>query len=104
MKHFFAIPVFLILLTSFSPIAKAQQPAAPVLRGANVATELTEKDVRDVIEVCEANQLSWAYHAYRENDLWDPERSNFKKSDTTQKKTTPRLELLKEFFDRNESE
>ena len=90
----------------FQPAAQfAQSTGIPVLVGEFSCPRwlgtMGNQYLRDVIKVCEADQLSWAYHAYRENDLWDPERSNFEKSDISQQETTPRLELLKEFFARN---
>jgi endoglucanase len=57
--------------------------------------------LRDVIEVCEAHGWSWAYHAYREWEGWDAERSNTEREDRERKASTPRLELLKSFFARN---
>jgi hypothetical protein len=54
--------------------------------------------LRDVIEVCESHGWSWAYHAWREWEGWDAERSNVDRSDTARRETTPRLELLKSFF------
>jgi hypothetical protein len=38
--------------------------------------------------------FSWAYHAYRESQIWDAERNNFDRNDQSRKKTTPRKELL----------
>jgi aryl-phospho-beta-D-glucosidase BglC (GH1 family) len=57
--------------------------------------------LRDVIEVAESHGWSWAYHAWREWEGWDAERDNFKREDRERKATTPRLELLKQFFGRN---
>jgi len=70
--------------------------SAPRWRGADANAYL-----RDVIEVCEAHGWSWAYHAYREWEGWDAERSNTDRDDRERKATTPRLELLKSFFARN---
>jgi hypothetical protein len=57
--------------------------------------------VRDVIEICEEHGWSWAYHASREADVWDAERSNDGRSDHRWRLTTPRLEILEGFFRRN---
>jgi aryl-phospho-beta-D-glucosidase BglC (GH1 family) len=70
--------------------------SAPRWRGEDANAYL-----RDVIEVCEAHGWSWAYHAYREWEGWDAERSNTDRDDRERKATTPRLELLKGFFARN---
>jgi len=57
--------------------------------------------LRDVIDVCESRGWSWAYHAYREWEGWDAERSNTDREDRERRSTTPRLELLKSYFSRN---
>ena len=48
----------------------------------------------DLITVCNEFGFSWAYHAYRESQIWDAERNNFDKNDNSRKITTPRKELL----------
>ena len=63
--------------------------------------EAGNRYIRDVIEICEQHGWSWAYHAWREWEGWDAERSNTEKSDTARKAVTPRLELLKSFYRRN---
>ena len=70
--------------------------SAPRWRG-----EDANRYLRDVIEVCEAHGWSWAYHAYREWEGWDAERSNTDRNDRVRKATTPRLELLKSYFAHN---
>ena len=70
--------------------------SAPRWRG-----EDANRYLRDVIEVCEANHWSWAYHAWREWEGWDAERNNTDRADQARQATTPRLELLKSFFARN---
>ena len=64
--------------------------------------ESGNKWLADVISVYEDFGFSWAYHAYRENTLWDAEASNFVVEDTARKKTTPRKELLIKAFTLNE--
>jgi endoglucanase len=56
--------------------------------------------VRDVIEVCEKYGWSWAYHAWREASVWDAERDNFDRKSLERKASTPRLDLLREFWSR----
>jgi aryl-phospho-beta-D-glucosidase BglC (GH1 family) len=48
----------------------------------------------DMISVFNEFGFSWAYHAYRESQIWDAERNNFDRNDQSRKKTTPRKELL----------
>lgn len=57
--------------------------------------------LRDVIEVAEASGWSWAYHAWREFHGWDAEMSNTSEADRARYPSTPRLDLLREFFARN---
>lgn len=57
--------------------------------------------LKDQIEVYEENGFSWAYHAFRENQLWDAEMNNYNKTDTIRIKTTPRKELLIKAFSLN---
>ena len=70
--------------------------SAPRWRGADA-----NRYIRDVIEICEEHGWSWAYHSFREADVWDAEMSNEDKTDRQRRPTTPRLELLKSFFQRN---
>ncbi len=57
--------------------------------------------VKDQIEVYEEYGFSWAYHAFRENQLWDVEMSNYEQADSVRVETTPRKELLMEAFSLN---
>jgi aryl-phospho-beta-D-glucosidase BglC (GH1 family) len=57
--------------------------------------------LKDLIEVYEEYGFSWAYHAFRENQLWDIEMSNYDKTDTIRVETTPRKELLIKAFSLN---
>ncbi len=86
-QHKYGVPIF---MGEFS---------APRWRG-----EDANRYLRDVIEVCEANHWSWAYHAWREWEGWDAERSNTEKADQKRQSTTPRLELLKSFFARSNTD
>lgn len=70
--------------------------SAPRWRGADA-----NRYIRDVIEICEEHGLSWAYHAYREADVWDAERSNEDCDDHRWRLTTPRLQILEGFSHRN---
>lgn len=58
--------------------------------------------LRDLIEVYEELGFSWAYHAFRENQLWDVEMNNYDRADSVRMETTPRKELLIEAFSLNE--
>ncbi|MEM8970227.1 MAG: cellulase family glycosylhydrolase [Bacteroidota bacterium] len=64
--------------------------------------EMGNKYLEDIIQVTEQHNISWTYHAFREASVWNPEHSNTDAADTTRKSTTPRLELLTRFFDRND--
>jgi aryl-phospho-beta-D-glucosidase BglC (GH1 family) len=57
--------------------------------------------LKDQIEVYEEYGFSWAYHAFRENQLWDVEMNNYDKNDTIRVETTPRKELLIKAFSLN---
>lgn len=57
--------------------------------------------LKDQIEVYEEYGFSWAYHAFRENQLWDVEMNIYDKTDTVRVGTTPRKELLIEAFSLN---
>ena len=58
--------------------------------------------IRSVIEICEEYGWSWSYHSFREADVWDPEKSNTDRNDKKRYDSTPRLEILKSFFERND--
>jgi len=57
--------------------------------------------LEDVIEIAEAHGWSWAYHAWREASIWDPEKSNSARDDETRYPSTPRLQLLRSYWFRN---
>lgn len=57
--------------------------------------------LKDQIEVYEEYGFSWAYHAFRENQLWDVEMNNYNRADTVRVETSPRKELLIEAFSLN---
>lgn len=54
--------------------------------------------LKDQIEVYEEYGFSWAYHAFRENQLWDVEMSNYDRADSVRVGTSPRKDLLIEAF------
>jgi len=56
----------------------------------------------DCIRFFEQYGWSWAYHAWREYQGWDAERNNYDMADETRYETTPRLELLKKYYARNQ--
>jgi aryl-phospho-beta-D-glucosidase BglC (GH1 family) len=92
---------------ALEPVVKFQQrTGAAIFMGEFSAPRWTgeagNQYLRDVIEICEQHGWSWAYHAWREWEGWDAERSNTDKSDTARKAGTPRLELLKSFYARNQ--
>jgi len=91
---------------ALEPVAQFQKRYnVPIFMGEFSAPRWTgeagNQYLRDVIEICERHGWSWAYHAWREWEGWDAERSNTDKSDTARKSGTPRLELLKGFYQRN---
>ncbi len=57
--------------------------------------------LKDQIEVYEDYGFSWAYHAFRENQLWDVEMSIYNREDSERRETTPRKELLIKAFSLN---
>lgn len=56
--------------------------------------------LRDIIDIFEANGWNWTYHAFREADCWSVE-SGSDRNDKARLATTPRKELLLEYFKRN---
>ncbi|MBK1875508.1 glycoside hydrolase family 5 protein [Pelagicoccus mobilis] len=63
--------------------------------------ESGDQYVKDVIDLAEAHGFHWAYHAYRESPIWDPEMSNTDKSDESRSPNAPRIELLKSYWQQN---
>ena len=57
--------------------------------------------IEDVINFFEENNISWAYHAWREASYWDAEKSNTDKYDEKRYTNTPRMEILKNHFQKN---
>lgn len=57
--------------------------------------------LKDQIEVYEEYSFSWAYHAFRENQLWDVEMNIYDRADSVRVGTSPRKELLEEAFSLN---
>ncbi|UXX81049.1 glycoside hydrolase family 5 protein [Reichenbachiella carrageenanivorans] len=83
----------------------ASNPAIPIFVGEFSSPRWTGQDgvryMTDVIELNEANGWSWVYHAFRENQVWDPEMSIEYREDSTRIDPAPRMELLKAYFKRN---
>jgi endoglucanase len=91
---------------AFEPVAEFQRKHnVPIFMGEFSAPRWVGEDgnryVRDIIESCEKNGWSWAYHSYREADVWNAEMSNSDKQDRNRRASTPRLDLLKSFFKLN---
>ena len=80
-------------------------PEVPIFVGEFSSPRWTGQDglrfMTDVIDVSEKQGWSWAYHAYRENQVWDPEMSITDRKDSTRIENAPRWELLKSYFKRN---
>ena len=55
-----------------------------------------------MIELAEKYGWSWAYHAYRESQVWDAEMSITDRADSVRRADAPRWALLKTYFARNE--
>ena len=92
------------------PIRDFQQrhPNVPIYIGEFSATRVSGADgeayLRDLIEVMEAENWSWTYHAFREHDAWNPEMpytDPLSNGPTTRSATAPRLLVLKEFYAKN---
>ena len=85
-----------------------KNPEVPILVGEFSSPRWTGEDgiryLTDVIEIAEDNGWSWAYHAYRENQVWDPEMSIQERSDSVRIKNAPRWKLLQYYFKRNEND
>ena len=56
--------------------------------------------LRDAIEIFEANGWDWSYHAFREYDGWDSEMGS-DPADKTRLASTPRKDLLLQYFKLN---
>lgn len=83
-----------------------KHPDVPILIGEFSSPRWTGQDglhyLTDVIELAEQHGWSWAYHAYRESHVWDPEMSITNRGDSVRRANAPRWELLKSYFARNE--
>lgn len=55
----------------------------------------------DAIRIFEEHGWNWSYHAFRAADPWDAERSNDTRTDVARRASTPRIELLKGYYQRN---
>ncbi|NJN27256.1 MAG: glycoside hydrolase family 5 protein [Cyclobacteriaceae bacterium] len=64
--------------------------------------EMGNNYIRDCIEVFEKYDFSWAYHAWRENQIWDAEMSIYDRADSTRNPNADRITLLKSYFQKNE--
>lgn len=64
--------------------------------------EMGDLYIKDCIDVFEEFGFSWAYHAWRENEVWDAEMSNTDRSDFSRSANAPRISLLKTYFKLNE--
>ncbi len=80
-------------------------PKTSILVGEFSAPRWTEEHgmqyLQDVIEIAEKYEWSWAYHAFREASVWDPEMSITDRNDSTRSSQAPRWKLLKNYFKRN---
>ena len=91
--------------SSFQPVIQYKQKhQIPLFLGEFSAPRWLGKAgnqyLEDIIEVCELNDIAWTYHAYREASVWDPEKSNDHRKDNERKNSTPRLALLKRYFNK----
>lgn len=57
--------------------------------------------IKDCIDVFEEYGFSWAYHAWRENEVWDAEMSSTDRADKTRYPDADRITLLKPYYQRN---
>lgn len=77
----------------------------PILVGEFSSPRWTGEDgmryLTDVIDIAEENNWSWSYHAYRENQVWDPEMSITDRQDSIRRSNAPRWALLKDYFKQN---
>ena len=82
-----------------------KNPSVPILVGEFSCPRWTGQNglqyVKDVIEIAEKYNWSWAYHAYREASVWDPEMSISDRNDSVRSVNAPRWKLLKAYFQRN---
>ncbi len=79
-------------------------PEVPIFVGEFSCPRQTGEDgiqyITDVINIAEKHGWSWAYHAFRENEVWDAEMSSERK-DTVRRESAPRWMLLKSYFAKN---
>lgn len=54
--------------------------------------------LKDIIDICEENNWSWAYHSFRGAGVWNAEMSDSKKDDLNYYSLTSRTELLKSSY------
>ncbi|WP_194768609.1 glycoside hydrolase family 5 protein [Tamlana sp. I1] len=82
-----------------------KHPNIPVFVGEFSSPRWTGQDgmrfLTDVIDIAEKHNWSWAYHAFRENQVWDPEMNITNRNDSTRIANAPRWELLKSYFKKN---
>ncbi len=63
--------------------------------------EMGNTYIRDCIDVFEKYGFSWAYHAWRENQIFDAEMSIYERADSVRSSENERIVLLKSYFQRN---
>ncbi len=82
-----------------------EHPEIPILVGEFSSPRWTGDDgiryLTDVIDIAETNDWSWTYHAFRENQVWDPEMSITDRNDSIRIANAPRWELLSSYFKKN---
>jgi endoglucanase len=97
------------LEATLAPVVRFQQKTgAPIFMGEFSAPRWTGADgnryLHDVIEICEQHKWGWAYHSYREADVWDAEMDNEDRTKRDRRASTPRLDMLKQFYRGNPSQ
>jgi hypothetical protein len=58
--------------------------------------------IKDVIDICEAHDWDWTYHAFREWDGWSVEHGADRNDHSPAKTPTDREQLLKSWFAKNQ--
>lgn len=78
----------------------------PIYLGEFAAARWTGEDgnlwMRDVADVAERYGWIWTYHSFRIASVWDAEKSGTNPQDETVYETTPRIEMLRSYFGRNQ--
>ncbi len=88
------------------PVAEFQHRYnVPIYLGEFAAARWAGEDgnrwMRDIADIAERFGWSWTYHSFRIASVWDAEKSNTDQQDETRFVSTPRIEMLREYYAAN---